>query len=154
VSKSVFLLTTGSYSDYGVRAAFSTRKLAEQFLRKYKQQFSDGGIEEYALDPVIQTQHIFAVTILPDGSKRAVCDITQRFLDDENCYGLENLTGGPHWEVRDVDVGRPAGCGVKDASFTVWCHMRDEEHGLKIARDAMRGVVALGLWKHGATGTL
>jgi hypothetical protein len=45
--KKVYLVTSGSYSDYGVEAVFSTRELAKEWINGSK---GDYDIEEYDLD--------------------------------------------------------------------------------------------------------
>jgi len=154
MGKTVYMLSSGCYSDYRVHAIFTTRKRADAFLAKFTNQFSEGRIEECILDPELPTAHVWEIIINCDGSKRFVRDITAMFLEGDSDWFMDEIMSPPHWRVRDVKPGKPAGCGVTDASFTVWCQPRDEEHGLKIARDAMRGVVAHGLWKHDATGPL
>lgn len=154
-NKSAFLITHGSYSDYSVHAAFSSRRKAEAFLAEYGVAFNgDARIEEYPMDVEIPTREMWEVVILPNGDKRLVRNITKEMKSEGGYYFLGAIASPPSWRVRDVKPGQPAGCGVTDASFTVWCHPKDEAHALKIARDAMRGVMAHGLWKHDATGPL
>lgn len=154
--KDVFLITHGCYSDYRVVAAFSTKKKAQDFIDEYTASFGgDLNIETYALDFKMPVPDMWEVVITPDGAKRVVRNITYEFKHSgSGSYLFDYLLQPPRWGVRDVEPGRPQGCRVTDKSFTVYCFAKDEPHGLKVARDAMRGVVAQGLWKNEATGPL
>jgi len=50
---SIFLITTGSYSSYSVRCAFTTRRKAQEWKRKWEDKygFNYTRIEEFPLDP-------------------------------------------------------------------------------------------------------
>lgn len=153
--KKAYVVTQGCYSDYGIVGVFTSRAKARQFLDSFPKAFPDARIEEYAVNFELPARDMWEVTIRPDGSKVVARNISHEFRSsDFGSYFLSSLSAPPSWSVRDVKPGSPPGCCVTDASFTVTCFPRDEEHGLKIARDAMRGVIAHGLWKHDATGPL
>lgn len=42
----IYLVTSGEYSNYGINGVFSSEQLAKEFIEKHK----DGGIEEWELD--------------------------------------------------------------------------------------------------------
>ena len=48
----VFLVTSGAYSDYSIRAAFSTREKAQNYMDRFISIIADAGIEEWDLDPI------------------------------------------------------------------------------------------------------
>lgn len=48
--KNIFVVTSGQYSDYSITAVFSTRELAEEFIKDFPRRYCDQHrIEEYAL---------------------------------------------------------------------------------------------------------
>lgn len=61
----VFLVSTGSYSDYGILAAFSTEEKAEELCKILG---SDSHIETYDIDPEVGDYTQYTVFMLKDGS--------------------------------------------------------------------------------------
>jgi hypothetical protein len=48
MAQTVYVVTSGSYSDFGINAMFSTREKAEEYMGGHPDQFND--IQEYELD--------------------------------------------------------------------------------------------------------
>lgn len=47
----VYVVTSGSYSDYGINAIFSTKELAEEYIKEvWKNSTSCNGVNEWELD--------------------------------------------------------------------------------------------------------
>jgi len=70
--KKVYAVSSGSYSDYRVNAIFSTKELAEEFMR-YIPDNDYNDIEEYEIDPSV-----------PDIIKRGRTVRLRRKRDDES----------------------------------------------------------------------
>lgn len=66
----IYLVTSGEYSDYRIRAAFSAQELADAYCRES----SDASVEVWALDEKAGTTRkecYFASVYLDDGSLRS-----------------------------------------------------------------------------------
>lgn len=59
----VYVLTSGSYSDYTIEGVFSTRKKAEKYVEEVLGNVNDYEIEVYELDAVIQDRYFYRVCI-------------------------------------------------------------------------------------------
>lgn len=53
MSKTIYVVTSGSYSDYGILAVFDDRALADEFVKRRNEgpHYEDAGIEEWELNP-------------------------------------------------------------------------------------------------------
>lgn len=49
--KTVFLVTSGEYSDYSIEAVFSTRENAHAFIDSGRKRLCEAEIEEFIVDP-------------------------------------------------------------------------------------------------------
>lgn len=61
----IYMVSYGSYSDYTVVGAFSTKELAQEFINSRKKLswiYSDAQIEEYEVDKKINELTIFGVS--------------------------------------------------------------------------------------------
>jgi len=64
-TEKVYIVTSGSYSDYSIDAVFSTQAPAEKFANFY----GDGRVEEHDLDPEVPERHPrWSVTMDRDGN--------------------------------------------------------------------------------------
>ena len=54
----VYVLTSGEYSDYSITAVFSSKQLAEQYIAKTNEKYRDWNIEEWVLDEEVLAQNI------------------------------------------------------------------------------------------------
>ncbi|MBI1973022.1 hypothetical protein HYS50_03380 [Candidatus Woesearchaeota archaeon] len=64
----IYLVSSGSYSDYGILAAFSTEEKAKKLLTILEKTSNECGIEEYDLDPEVGNFTQYFVFMKKDGS--------------------------------------------------------------------------------------
>jgi hypothetical protein len=124
---SVYVVTTGCYSDYRIEGVFSTGEKAKEFISATGIE-GDGEIETWILDA-----HI-------DKTERGYNFYTVKMRRDGNVVsiGKETPLSARHW----ITGGRV------DCLYTsLWA--RDKEHAVKIANEQRARIIALGLWKIG-----
>lgn len=128
----VYIVTAGDYSDYGIRAVFSTRELAEAFIAKYGNSLGDWGdtpvIEEWTLDdPRAIGDHMmqYRVSLARNGDVHYVEPI--KLLS----------VGGPYSETKPVFLGL-----LKDGGVAGSVLARDEQHAVKIANEKRAQLIA------------
>jgi hypothetical protein len=139
--KMVYVVSSGSYSDYRINAIFSTKKLAEEFKRVVSD--SDyNAIEVYELDPnttdmIKRGYSIWLVHMLIDGS-------TERVRKSETTrYDVENM-GHSIW--RRTQAPAYKGKGIPDIlTSTVWA--KTEKQAIKIVNEHRTQMIANGKWK-------
>src|SRR5262245_5421955 len=133
--KKVYLVTSGSYSDYGVNAVFDSRELAEAMIRG-----RDGySIEEFVLNPGEQQyragQSLRSVTMRHDGSGVVVCDFGFAMEPSEDRIFIEQEQG---WEPGPRAI----------VAFVLECDVwsKDETHAIKVANERRGQWIADGRW--------
>jgi hypothetical protein len=139
--KKVYAVSSGSYSDYRVNAIFSTKKLAEEFMRF----IPDGEynrIEEYEIDPqdvdlVKRGYSIWSVHMLKDGNTES---ITKR---DINSFSIRNI-GHQIWRRTKAPAFK--GKGIPDIlTSVVWA--KTKQQAIKIVNEHRAQMIATGKWK-------
>jgi hypothetical protein len=135
LSVTLYVVTSGEYSDYRVRGIYSTHEKAEQARDFFN---TENDIEEHEIDALPEhPPGMLRYTVLMDRDGRV--DSVARVDAGGSYY---------EWTVRDaVFVG-----------FHVWA--RDETHAIKIANDRRAQLLASNLWttdwgtwhRHKATG--
>ena len=139
----VYLVTTGSYSDYSVLAAFSTREAAEAFEKVVHT--SESGIEEFPLDAPPSEWYGYNVQMCRDGRvrhaypfgptawSREASEIKERFL-------LENEM-------------QPDGSVARVKTREEWLdhtvYTRDEEQAIKATNELRSRLIAENRWRVG-----
>ena len=124
--KKVYAATSGSYSDYGIVAIFSTKEAAQLFMERHPNQWNDwNDIEEYDLDPgVLQMRKGYShwmVQMEEDGSTISA-----------EASGRYNLEAAPDKALRAESAGRRAvPVRLCRRGATGRCRMgrRDQRHG-------------------------
>lgn len=123
----VYVVTRGCYSDYGIERIFSTRELAEQYVAAFATatRSADGyRIEEWTLDDmpveIREGMSPFSVGIMPNGDVWK----TEKMPREAG--------GGVCAEVRPYSHDAPRG--------KLWteCWARDEAHAIKIATERLQ----------------
>jgi len=106
----VFMVSSGSYSDYGVDGIYSTRELAEEAKKRFG---SDNDIEEIEQDAMPSLNDgLYAWEVyFDDGGDVERCEYTSP----------NHLCWDTHWMI-----GR---------SVRVICRARDEAHAIKVASE-------------------
>lgn len=133
----VYLVSSGEYSDYGIRAVFSTKELAELYIQSlgdpqgYTEKMM---IEEYPLDEneahIRDGFHPYQVRMERDGTT------TKIRLDtwDASVASTVSLVDGRYWR----ETGRK--------ELWVSCVAKDEQHAVKIANEKRIQLIATGAW--------
>lgn len=108
---SIFLVTSGRYSDYGVVAAFSTKETAEQFAasmntNKSSDYDDDARVEEYPLDTPPTEWLVTLVHMSKDGT--ATQTLPHHFQPDFYVPGFSgyDMRGNLMWVVATRDIER------------------------------------------------
>lgn len=140
--KVVYIVTSGCYSDYSIRACFSTREAAQALIDEWRERndyrVSDANIEEWDLDDEVR----------PSADHRRIhVDLAEN--GDTNSVTDKHPSGDPldtiSWWSWTRPSTSPAYKGArKDIYFsgTVWA--RDFDHAIKMARDARAASIAAG----------
>lgn len=64
MNEAVFIVTTGDYSEYSIRAAFSTKELAEAYLEELlRAEHGYGSIEEWPLNSDLPERAVFVWSV-------------------------------------------------------------------------------------------
>lgn len=125
--KTIYLVTSGEYSDYGIQAVFSKKVLAENFIASFSK---NGGsyiptIEEWEMDPkdfiVPKGYHAYKVSMDKEGNSRSVdTDTSHYFWKNVRFFGKKEIV--------------------------VECFARDEKHAIKIANEKRLFHIASNSW--------
>lgn len=132
----IYIVTSGSYSDYGINAAFTDKALAERYLADHAHN-NDEQIEEYEADPTgwipPAGMEYFSVKLARNG-------------DVLECRGWGKV--GPDNGAED-----PVTKGYcYDHNHTLHrcvatsCWARDKEHAIKIVGERRARFIASGEW--------
>jgi hypothetical protein len=128
--KKIFVVTSGCYSDYGINAVFSTRELAEEFIKDFPSRYGDENIiEEYPLDLKLPqpkgNRQGFYIMMLKDGN----CEYVRK----ENSFHKEFFTGEISY-------------GYDNSWMNIYVFANDEQHAIKIANEKRGELIAMDLW--------
>jgi hypothetical protein len=137
MGKTIYVVTSGSYSDYGIDAMFSTEAKANQFIDKYgKSSYDSMGIEEYVLDEVTDLLDKgmvqWSVQMNYDGDVIKVVET--------NNYGLANATNSFWYGPRRADNPKT------NLNMNTYVFAKDKDHAVKIAGERRTRAIALNLW--------
>lgn len=126
--KQVFVVTSGTYSEYHIEGIFSTGARAESYVLAIGIT-SDAKVETWKVDANIEKVDrglsSYLVTMDKAGAVRQVRNYTPRHLNHD-------WISGPQTDFYEASM---------------WA--RDEEHAIKIANERRVIILALGQWKHG-----
>lgn len=139
--KKVFAVNSGCYSDYGIDAIFSTRKLAKEFMAAVpNSDYND--IAEYEIDPpdasmIRRGYGIWNVLMLRNGDTERV-DKREISPYSVGCIGCHV------WERTKVPAYK--GTDIKDVlDSTVWA--KTAVAAVKITNEKRVRMIAEGSWK-------
>lgn len=130
----VYIVTSGEYSDYGIRTVFSTREKAEEWIKAWVPTEYRGSeeyrIEEYAVDAEpMPTPHI---KVWMD--RHGVTLKTRQYQDQGR--------GGYRWFEN-----RRGGYRDGDDTLLVWVVETDDEtRAIKVVNEKRAQIIALNLW--------
>lgn len=117
----VYLVSTGSYSDYSVRGVFSSKANADKFTATFGPRSDLNDLEEYTLDQ--------GVSQLDAGLK--VFHVEMLASGDGAVATPQSADSSPGW-ARLVDVSRNQ---QRLPGFRAYVWARDEQHAIKIANE-------------------
>lgn len=136
----VYLVSSGEYSSYGVGPVFSTEALAQEYIDKWAK-FGDNeyGIEERELDP----EHELNIPLQNGWSHFEVIMFKNGSSNIKKTKPLgkyvENATGflGQHWIENKFSK-----------EITLFCHVwsKDENGAVKIVNEKRVHLIASGQW--------
>ena len=126
--KTIYVVTSGSYSDYGIDAIFDNKELAEQYIDAFeKGGYNEKSIEEFELNPFEKQIKV--------GCKP---------------YFLRMDKQGNCKEIRVEDSSYGFGSSPKfDFNKNIYHHVfaRDEKHAIKILNEIRFQYIAMNKWK-------
>ena len=129
--KTIYVVTSGSYSDYGIDAIFDTKELAQAFIDSFRHDgFSDfNDIEKWELNPneaeLKAHRKAFRLTMNKEGNIQSVENSNSSYGHKE---GLTiSFTANSEW-------------------LNVYCYADDERHAVKIANEKRTQILALNRW--------
>lgn len=130
----IYIVTSGSYSDYRVRAVCSTREKAEHTATLIGER-NDGAVEEFTLDDIPD---------VPPG--RLLWMVWMDVDGNSEVYQGDALSADPvnKWCPPHTWGGMSGYQFSERASFQIWA--RDETHALKIANERRLQAIAEGRW--------
>lgn len=135
MGKTIYVVTTGSYSDYQIKGMFSTKKKAQAFIDAVVLSEANS-IEQYTLD--------------------AYSDEVERGLSPWRVLmGKDGAVRRVSSTEYDLDIGCELACyfprtpdSVTELQCTCWA--KDEQHAVKIANEKRAQIIAMNLWRDAA----
>lgn len=133
MTRTIYAVSIGEYSDYRVKALFSTKDKAEKFAERYRQ--DDARVEEYELDPEWTTledqgYHPWRITMTVTGDVLETKDLSSS--------GISTHEDIPHYYIDNARM--------KIRGF-VWA--RSVEHAVKITNEKRAQLISLNAWETG-----
>lgn len=130
----IYVVTAGSYSEYGIEAIFGTKELAQVFIDGIINPYDAMRIEEWELDPHIKDlkkgRKAYRVTISKEGEVKEVANESSTYILNKAEYGF------------------PPGISFQDnkkiMNYSCWAD--DEKHAIKIANEKRIQFIALNKW--------
>lgn len=138
----VYIVTQGSYSDYGICAVFLDRALADEYCAQRAGGHESPWVETWSIGTLLKPPgwRGFAVTMAEDGAVNKVTSIpvdeAREDWDEYNSERTGSVSSGL-WERKDVLTGH--------RTFHVTTDM-DEEGAIKVANERRAQIIALNQW--------
>lgn len=132
----VYLVSTGSYSDWDIHGIYSTREIAEQVRQRLIDlgEYEVNDVDEYAIDSArLDLRQRFSAESIPSSVEVGCC----RWLR----YGK-----GPTGVVKERKLAHWRTCDVVGSCLEVDVEAESQEHATKIAADKFREYAALTGW--------
>lgn len=133
----IYIVTSGSYSDYGINAVFSTKELAQKYIDAFeKQSFEGFDIEEWELNPfatdLSKGRKPFNILMDIDGNVEKIESKPSYFFFNER---ISYINAHQAYWNNEKDL-------LQIAIFA-----NDETHAVKIANEKRTQIIALNRWK-------
>lgn len=144
----IYLVTSGCYSDYSIEAAFSSRELAEQFIGKLgSRALSDASITERIIDPEVPEpptdRKPFYVWMFADGTVHEVREQASHDVSDDGHVALIDFKPIGECVFGGFTIGYR---NRQEVCIAVQCFARDEKHAVKIVNELRLQIIAANLW--------
>lgn len=138
--REIYAVSTGTYSDYGIVAVFSTKEKAEEFM-KFVPSEDYNDIETYELDPDVAAQiregySPYYVLMLRDGTTETI---------HRHEVGMYSV-GSSAWIHRRSTLPSRVTPRLPDC-IVVHAMAKSEEHAVKIANEKRVQFIANGEWE-------
>lgn len=141
--KHVYIVTSGSYSDYSIRAVFTRKADAEALIAEWNEEkdyrANDASVEEWLIDDEVRPDERYRrIRVLLDENGNTV-EVSDREANDG-----KRCTSTTWWTWREVKRGWPRPDSPKRIEFTGTVWARNEDHAIKMGRDARAASIAAG----------
>jgi len=128
----VFVVTSGTYSDYSIDSIFTTIELAQSFIDIFKDEWNTMEIEERDLDPnkthITQKRKPFFLRINKNG------DVDDLSVANSSCGFKEDMPKAQIRYTRDLEW------------MNIKCFARNKNHAVKIAGEIRAQILANNSW--------
>lgn len=124
----IFIVTSGSYSNYGINAVFTEKKYAEEYVKIFNilNSYDELRIEEYEANPhqeeIKKGRYPFWVQMSKDGEKLSVKISDIHGKDKRISYTYDK------------------------SHINIYCYAEDKLHAIKIANEKRIELIAMDLW--------
>jgi hypothetical protein len=125
--RTIYVVTAGEYSDYGIRGVFDDRELAEAFAER-SQRYDSARIEEWDLNPFTEELREGLVPYFVSLKRNG--DVGRIWVDNP--------------PASEITPSMGLTCDRTEAFTT--CFARDEAHAVKIANERRAQFIASGGW--------
>lgn len=134
----IYIVTSGEYSDYGIRAIFSTREMADKF-KELKGNISNIQVEVFPVDKFEDTTRKnlapWEIWIRKNGEIHP--------LYGDNPKHVEEFEEGIKFFKPEIYYVKE----LQEGFLAVKCLASDEQHACKIAKEKWAVFIALGMWE-------
>lgn len=128
----VFVVTSGTYSDYSIDSIFTTRELAQSFIDSFNSEWNTMEIEEWDLDPnknhINQKRKPYFLRINKNG------DVSDLELSDNASGFKQDMPQAEISYTRDLEW------------MNIKCFARNKNHAVKIAGEIRAQILANNSW--------
>jgi len=160
MEKIIYIVTSGSYSDYHICAVFDTEELAEKYCQFYncynpEESYKNYSIEEFTLNP--------AVTEIPKNliPYRVAMTLEGEYSECRlSSYNMVTEKGGEIecWDAALPKISAYTGQVIpwnekleSKQHIITFVLAKDETHAVKIVNEKRAQIVALNLWANNKT---
>ena len=138
--KTIYIVTSGEYSDYRIDAVFDTKELAENFVESRAELYYKARIEEYPLNKYVDLSYDYKVDYdpwQPEGHQWRIERQDEAFVPDNQAFGI--VTASEPYFHLSSDKARYHGA----KTYTVWVKAKTRDAALKIANEKIMMFIAM-----------
>lgn len=124
--KTIYIVTSGSYSDYSIEEVFDNKELAQKYIDNYlRSSYDEPEIEEHTLNPLVRelstNKKAYALTIDKEGNTE---------FKSSSFFNSQESVCFRDW----------------DNKLLISCWANDEQHAIKIANEKRLQLLAANQW--------